>query len=97
MIDVTKLVEAALTLIAAIITVLLIPYIKSKLGDAKFNTLERWVKTAVKAAEQIYKGSGRGEEKRQYVLTFLASKGLTIDIEVVEALLESAVFGLNAV
>ncbi len=39
----------------------------------------------------------RYKEKRQYVLTFLASKGLTMDIEVVEALLEAAVFGLNAV
>jgi DUF1365 family protein len=68
-----------------------------QLGDAKFNTLERWVKTAVKAAEQLYKGSGRGEEKKQYVLDFLAAKGLTMDMDIVEALLEAAVFGLNAV
>lgn len=47
------------------------------------------------AAEQLYEGQGRGEEKKKYVLEFLASVGFTVDEEAVNAAIEAAVNQLN--
>jgi hypothetical protein len=53
------------------------------------------VKIGVAAAEQLYKGQGRGEEKKKYVLEFLASMGFTVDEEAINAAIEAAVNQLN--
>ena len=66
--DVTSVVEAVLALVGAIITCVLVPYIKSKTTAEQQKEINAWVKIAVSAAEQIYKGQGRGEEKKAYVL-----------------------------
>lgn len=42
-----------------------------------------------------YEGQGRGEEKKKYVLEFLASMGFTVDEEAVNAAIEAAVNQLN--
>lgn len=41
------------------------------------------------------KGQGRGEEKKKYVLEFLASMGFTVDEEAINAAIEAAVNQLN--
>ncbi len=61
--DITPIMEAGFTLIGALVTAFLIPYIKSKTTDAQRKEMLEWVKIAVAAAEQIYKGQGHGEEK----------------------------------
>lgn len=53
------------------------------------------MKIAVSAAEQIYKGSGRGEEKKAYVIQWLREHGITVDEAKLDALIESAVYELN--
>ena len=73
----------------------LIPWIKSKTTDAQRKELLEWVKIGVAAAEQLYKGQGRGEEKKKYVLEFLASMGFTVDEEAINAAIEAAVNQLN--
>lgn len=95
MIDITPIVNAAIALIAAAVSVFLIPWIKSKTTDAQRKELVEWVKIGVAAAEQLYKGQGRGEEKKQYVLDFLKQKGFTVDEESVNAAIEAAVSQLN--
>ena len=57
--------------------------------------INAWVKIAVTAAEQIYRGSGRGEEKKAYVLNWLAEHGITLDEDRIDALIEAAVYELN--
>ena len=64
MFDITTIIEAVFMLLAAIITAIVIPYIKSKTTASQQAEINAWVKIAVSAAEQIYKGSGRGEEKK---------------------------------
>ena len=54
-----------------------------------------WVNVAVEAAEMIYTGTGRGEEKKQYVLDFLNSKGFTLNTAEIENLIEPAVLQLK--
>lgn len=95
MIDLTIILEAVITIAVSVITVILIPWAKEKLGAERFNTLQKWVVVAVEAAEKLYQGSGRGDEKKAYVLKFLADKGFTVDTDKLDALIESAVYGLK--
>ncbi len=95
MIDITPIINAAIMLIAAAVSVFLIPWIKSKTTDAQRKELVEWVKIGVAAAEQLYKGQGRGDEKKQYVLDFLKQKGFSVDEESVNAAVEAAVSQLN--
>lgn len=96
MTDITTIIEAIVALAAAIITAFVIPYIKSKTTVSQQEEINAWVKIAVTAAEQIYVGSGRGAEKKAYVLKWLKNHGLKVDEERLDALIESAVQQLNA-
>lgn len=78
----------------AIITAFVIPWIRSKTTAAQFEKIKMWVTVAVEAAEQLYTGSGRGAEKKAYVVEFLNSKGFKIDAETLDKLIEAAVFNL---
>lgn len=95
MVDLTNFALAGITLIIAIVAAFVIPYIKSKATAEQFAIIKLWVTVAVNAAEQLFTGSGRGEEKKNFVLSFLESKGFTIDLESIDALIESAVLDLN--
>lgn len=93
-IDLTAVAEAALALIGALITIYLIPWLRRKAGTERLAMLKTWAEIAVNAAEQLYTGSGHGEEKKAYVLKFLQSKGFTIDFDSLENIVESAVYEL---
>lgn len=95
MTNITIIIEAAFALIAAVITAIVIPYIKSKTTAQQQAEINAWVKIAVSAAEQIYNGSGRGEEKKAYVLNWLAEHGITLDEARIDALIEAAVYKLK--
>ncbi len=95
MFDITVIVEAVFALIAAIITAIVIPYIKSKTSTAQQEEINAWVKIAVAAAEQIYDGQGRGEEKKAYVVAWLRERGITLDTEKLDAMIEAAVYELT--
>lgn len=95
MIDITTIIEALIALIGVIITAVLIPYICSRTSATQCGKIQTWVKIAVVAAEQIYIGSGRGAEKKNYVLEFLNQQGLTYDKAAIDALIESSVKILN--
>lgn len=95
MIDITPIINAVIALAAAGVTVFLIPWIKSKTTDEQRKELLEWVKIGVAAAEQLYAGQGRGEEKKQYVLDFLKQKGFKVDEESVVNAIEAIVKQLN--
>lgn len=95
MTDITIIVEAAAALIGAIITAVIIPYIRRKTTAAQQAEIKGWVRVAVTAAEQIYTGSGRGAQKKAYVLSWLADHGITLDESKIDALIEAAVYDLN--
>lgn len=96
MVDITPIVNAVIALIAAIISAFLIPWIKANTTEQQRQTMLELIKIAVAAAEQIYQGEGRGEEKKQYVLNFLSSKGIAVDDEAINAAIESYVQQLNS-
>lgn len=95
MTDITTIIEAVFALAAAVITAIIIPYIKSKTTANQQEQISTWVKIAVTAAEQIYAGSGRGEEKKAYVINWLKNHSITLDESKLDALIESAVYELT--
>ena len=92
--DITPIVEAVAAVLCAVVTCVLVPYIKSKTTTEQQKEINAWVKIAVAAAEQIYTGSGRGEEKKAYVLEWLRAHGVTVDDEKLAAMIEAAVYEL---
>lgn len=100
MIDLTPILQAVIGVIAVVITVYFIPWLKKKLSVEQQAELAEWVSIAVTAAEQLYTGSGRGAEKKAYVLAFLEAKGYAVDTgsltDSIDALIEAAVYELKA-
>ena len=98
-IDLTPLIEALIALISAVCTIYIIPKVtqclKQRLSAEQREALKEWIKIAVTAAEQLY-GSKKGQEKKDYVVSFLLSKGLVFDVDEVTALIESEVYKLTA-
>lgn len=92
--DITDIIEAVVVLLSALVTTFLLPYIRQKLSDEKRQKLIFWIETAVKAAEQIY-GSKAGQQKKDYVVAFLLSKGIVANVDEVTALIESEVYKLT--
>lgn len=95
MFDITPIVEAVVALIGVVITCIVIPYVRSKTTAQQREELNAWIKIAVAAAEQIYQGAGRGEEKKQYVLDWLEDHNVTVDEDRIDALIEAAVYELT--
>ncbi|MBE6612021.1 MAG: holin [Ruminococcaceae bacterium] len=95
MVDLTQVIVAVLTLVISLITAFLIPYLKTKVSGEQLETIKFWVNIAVEAAEMIYVGTGRGQEKKEYVVQFLNSKGFTLNVAEIENLIEAAVMELK--
>lgn len=83
-IDLTQIFLAIITLLGALITNKLVPWLKANKTEKDLRILRAATATAVYAAEQLY-GAGKGKEKLQYVKAQLAKKGFTVDIDQIEA------------
>lgn len=95
MTDITSIMEAVAALAMAIITTFVVPYIKSKTTKEQQTQLNEWVRIAVSAAEQVYEGPGKGDQKKAYVLTWLAGHGIAVDEDKLDAMIEAAVYELT--
>lgn len=95
MIDITAIIEALLGLFVALVTTFLVPYIKEQTDLKRYEKAKNAVVIAVKAAEQIYKDTGIGKQKKAYVVDFLRDKGFVFDEEYVDCMIEAAVLELN--
>lgn len=95
MIDITPIVKAGLILLGFILTSRLIPYIKSKTTAQQQAEINAWVEIAVAAAQQLFKGQGRGSEKKAYVLSWLEERNILYDAKTIDVLIESAVYKLK--
>ncbi len=96
--DITQIVSLIIAVLGLILTGIFMPYIKSRVSTEQLDLIYKAVKIAVYAAEQLY-GSGMGAVKKQYVIDYLASKGLYVDVDVISsdlnAMIESAVYELS--
>ena len=94
-INIDIMVKVIIPILGAIITYLIVPFIKQKTTKEQRENIYFWVEVAVSAAEQIYKEKGQGKLKKEYVVDFLVSKGINITIEELDVLIEAAVNELN--
>lgn len=97
--NITPVVVAFFGLISTILTVIVVPLIKAKTTAQQQAMVQSIVNAGVAAAEQLFIGSGRGAEKKEYVINYVSDYlkilGLTIDKEVLNALIESSVYALK--
>jgi len=84
-----------IALLGAIITYIVIPFMRERTTKEQRENLMFWVRIAVQAAEQIYDEKSQGKSKKEYVINFLNGKGIVITEEQIDALIEAAVFELN--
>lgn len=93
-INMTEIVQALITLLAALISAVVVPWIKGKVGEQNMSYFLRWVEIAVAAAEQIYTQTD-GAMKKRYVLNYLYSKGVEVDETDIDLAIEAAVLKLH--
>ena len=89
-IDLTQIILAVITLISAVLTGFVIPWLKNKLTDHQYDTLVSLVRVGVFAAEQLFTRE-MWKEKKQYVVDLLLENGYKVDITAVDALIEATV------
>ena len=99
MTDVTSIVELLIQLIAAIVSIVLLPklnsFIVAKVSEAKRKKLIQWSEFAAKAAEEAARAGFIGkEDKYQYALDFLEKRGITLDADDARAVLCSVCWEL---
>jgi len=79
--------------VVAVIIVIFMMLIKDRYGGSKVfdNELERWVSRAVNAAELVFPGEGRGEEKYDWVMNFIKNMFPKTDAMTLRVMIEYAV------
>ena len=81
--------------LAVVLAYFVIPLLKSKYGSESMDQLLEMVMIAVRAAEQIYKQSGAGAEKKAYVLEYLQAHGYAVDEQTIDNMIEACVLEIN--
>ncbi len=94
-IDLMKIVLALISILGAIITRHAIPYFKAKTTEKTREDIYFWVKTAVFAMEMIYNEKGQGALKKDKVIAYIAKKGIVINSEDLDILIEAATTELH--
>lgn len=93
--DYTWILELILAVLGVVVTAVLVPWLRARTTEAQQAQINALVGLAVQAAEQLYAGSGRGEEKKRYVLDWLSARGIKLDEDAVDAAIEAAVYKLK--
>lgn len=95
-----KIILGVISILGTILTGIVVPYIREKIGNEKLTRYEYWATCAVKAAEQIFFEQGMGETKKEYVVNFLNEmfnkNKVVITKEQIEILIESAVHSMKS-
>lgn len=90
MINLTPLLEAIIALLAAVITMYLIPWLREKFSAEQLGKARMWVEVGVYAAEKAY-GAGNGDGKLKYVEELLKSKGIRLDTAALMAMVDAEI------
>ena len=94
-----NILKIVLSAAVTIITVVIVPYVREKIKDSKYEKLLEMVEIAVRAAEQTIKGSGNGAVKKDEVVNFVSlwmiQHGIEVTSEQLDQLIEACVFSMN--
>ena len=91
---ITVIIKAVIAVVSVLITSVVIPYIKGKIGENKYNEIKYYVEYAVRCAEQLYTPE-QWKEKKEYVKAYIVRKasefGLNMTEEDLDILIEGVV------
>ncbi len=84
-----------ISILGAIVTYFIIPYIKESISSEKLEQYQEWAALAVKTAEMLWSETGHGADKKAYAADFLSrlfnAKKEVLTKEQINILIESAV------
>lgn len=90
-----QIILGVVSILGAILTGIVVPFVKEKIGNEKLAKYEEWALMAVECAEMLFKEQGMGEQKKQYVIDFLNKmfnkNRVVITEQQIEVLVEAAV------
>lgn len=86
-VDLTPLLQAAISVVAAILMYMVAPWIKANASKAQYSYLLLIVKTLVFAAGKLYE-TGKITDKLMYVQERLRKRGFALDIDAIEAMVK---------
>lgn len=98
--DITFLIlKVVISICAALVTVYIVPYLRTLRSDKRYSALIDIVKVAVLAAEQTVTGSGQGAIKKEqvveFVRTWMNKQGIDITYDQLSQLIEAAVYSMK--
>lgn len=97
--DITPYLVGFLSLLTLFISTWLVPMLKSKTTAEQQEIIQAMANIVVYAAEQLFKGTGLGQQKLAYALEHLQERlhkyGIKIDNEALRPYIEAAVKALN--
>ena len=94
MLNLTPIINAVIALLAALVTVFVIPWLQRKTSAQDREEFLRWVEIAVAAAEQHW-DSAKSKEKKEAVTAFLREQGFTFSESEIDSAIEAAVLKLH--
>lgn len=94
--DYTQIILTFMALLGAIITTVIVPWIRRKLSESQQRNLEFYLRILVAAAETAFKDEGAGAEKKQWVIDRLSEYGIRFDVDLVSDAIEAMVRELTA-
>jgi len=91
--------KIVVSICAALVTVYVVPYLKTLRQEKRYASLMDMVEIAVKAAEQTIKEPGQGDYKKAEVIAFVSDwmndHGIKISKDELSQLIEAAVFAMK--
>ena len=91
---VSVIIKAVVAILSVVVTTVIVPYIKQRLGDDKYAELTNYVEWAVRCAEQIYTPD-QWVEKKEYVKYYIVAKAkemnIALTLEDIDVLIEGVV------
>lgn len=89
----TVALKCLIMILTTAITAVLIPYIRSKMGEDKWTRLQEYIRYAVRCAEQIYKPE-EFEAKKKYVYSYILDKAYELGINLTDKDIDLLIEGI---
>ena len=89
------IIKVIIPILGAIVTYMIVPFIKQKTTQSQRETVISLVKISVSAAEQMQEAGLLDIPKKEYVVNFINSKGFKITEEELNIIIEACVKELN--
>ena len=90
---ITVLIKAVIMVASVLITSVIIPYIKGKIGEEKYAEIKNYIEYAVRCAEQLYTPE-QWQEKKAYVKAYILRKADEFNLSMSEEDLDILIEGV---